>query len=189
MGSSRSPLAEQVTGHGTGAGARPGRGAWRGQGPVVCAVAVGGGAGAAARYGASLLWPTTTGAFPWTTFTVNAVGCAVIGVFLVLITEVWAAHRLVRPFFGTGVLGGFTTFSTYAVDVQRLLDTGHPAAGLACLAATPAVAMAAVWAAVAATRRAIGARETGGAGGGGMTDAGDAVRATGAGDAGGGGVR
>ncbi|OMI34143.1 FluC/FEX family fluoride channel, partial [Streptomyces sparsogenes] len=90
MGSSRSPLAEQVTGHGTGAGARPGRGAWRGQGPVVCAVAVGGGAGAAARYGASLLWPTPTGAFPWTTFMVNAVGCAVIGVFLVLITEVWA---------------------------------------------------------------------------------------------------
>lgn len=198
MGSSRSPLAEQVTGHGTGAGARPGRGAWRGQGPVVCAVAVGGGAGAAARYGASLLWPTPTGAFPWTTFTVNAVGCAVIGVFLVLITEVWAAHRLVRPFFGTGVLGGFTTFSTYAVDVQRLLDAGHPAAGLACLAATPVVAMAVVWAAVAATRRAIGAfgaREPGGAGtggasgAGGVTGAGGAGRVTGAGGAGGGGAR
>ncbi|MEU9789321.1 CrcB family protein [Streptomyces sparsogenes] len=183
MGSSRSPLAEQVTGHGTGSGARPGRGAWRGQGPVVCAVAVGGGAGAAARYGASLLWPTSAGAFPWTTFTVNAVGCAVIGVFLVLITEVWAAHRLVRPFFGTGVLGGFTTFSTYAVDVQRLLDTGHPAAGSACLVATPLVAMAAVWAAVVVTRRAIGAfgaRETGGV---------SAGRATGAGGAGGGGAR
>ncbi|GAA2338234.1 CrcB family protein [Streptomyces cuspidosporus] len=192
MGSSRSPLAEQVTGHGTGAGARPGRGAWRGQGPVVCAVAVGGGAGAAARYGASLLWPTPTGAFPWTTFTVNAVGCAVIGVFLVLITEVWAAHRLVRPFFGTGVLGGFTTFSTYAVDVQRLLDTDHPAAGLACLAATPLVALAAVWAAVVATRRAIGAfgaRETGGAAVGGATGAGGAGQATGAGGAGGGGAR
>ena len=45
-------------------------------------------------------------------------GCAVIGVFMVLITDVWTAHPLVRPFFGTGVLGGFTTFSTYATDVR-----------------------------------------------------------------------
>ncbi|MFD9352984.1 fluoride efflux transporter FluC, partial [Streptomyces diastaticus] len=42
-------------------------------------------------------------------FTVNVVGCAAIGVLMVLITDVWPAHRLVRPFFGTGVLGGFTT--------------------------------------------------------------------------------
>lgn len=92
-------------------------------------VALGGAIGASARYGASLLWPVETGGFPWTTFWVNVVGCAVIGVFMVVITDVWAAHRLVRPFFGTGVLGGFTTFSTYAVDIQRLLDGGVPRPG------------------------------------------------------------
>jgi CrcB protein len=66
---------------------------------------------------------------------------------------VWAAHRLVRPFFGTGVLGGFTTFSTYAVDIQKLVDAGHLRTGLAYLAATLLAALAAVWLAVTAARR------------------------------------
>ncbi|MFD9194696.1 fluoride efflux transporter CrcB [Streptomyces phaeochromogenes] len=127
--------------------------AWRGQGPVVAVVSVGGAIGASARYGASLLWPTHSGGFPWTTFWVNVVGCFVIGAFMVVITEAWAAHRLVRPFFGTGVLGGFTTFSTYAVDIQRLVDTGHPRTALAYLAATLVAALAAVWLAVTAARR------------------------------------
>ncbi|QCX80757.1 camphor resistance protein CrcB [Streptomyces sp. YIM 121038] len=129
-----------------------------GQAPVLAAVAAGGAAGAAARYGAGLLWPTAAAAFPWTTLVVNALGCAVIGVFLVLVTEAWSAHRLVRPFFGTGVLGGFTTFSTYAVDVQRLLGDGHARIALAYLAATPAVALVAVWTAATTTRRVLSGR-------------------------------
>ena len=131
---------------------------WQGQVPVLAVVAAGGALGACARYGAALLWPERAGGFPWTTFWVNVVGCFVIGVFMVVITEVWAAHRLVRPFFGTGVLGGFTTFSTYAVDIQKLLDTGHPHAGLAYLAATLLAALAAVWLAVVTVRRALGRR-------------------------------
>lgn len=126
-----------------------------GQGEIVAAVALGGGIGAGARYGASLLWPTAAGAFPWTTLLVNAIGCAIIGIFMVVITDVWAAHRLVRPFFGTGVLGGFTTFSTYAVDIQHLID-GHDArTGLAYLALTLLVAVASVWTTANLTRRVI----------------------------------
>ncbi|WP_328498173.1 fluoride efflux transporter CrcB [Streptomyces sp. NBC_00414] len=126
---------------------------WRGQGPAVAVVALGGAAGASARYGAALLWPAQAGGFPWTTFWVNVVGCFVIGVFMVLISEVWTPHPLVRPFFGTGVLGGFTTFSTYAVDIQRLMDEGRPRTALAYLAATLVAALAAVWLAVTLTRR------------------------------------
>ncbi|GGZ81936.1 fluoride efflux transporter CrcB [Streptomyces echinoruber] len=126
---------------------------WRAQGPVVAVVALGGAAGASARYAASQVWPVAAGGFPWTTLWVNAVGCAVIGVFMVLVTDVWAAHRLVRPFFGTGVLGGFTTFSTYAVDVHRLVDGGRSRTGLGYLAATPCAALAAVWLAATVTRR------------------------------------
>ncbi|MCX4759563.1 fluoride efflux transporter CrcB [Streptomyces sp. NBC_01275] len=133
----------------------PRRAAGTGQLPVVAAVAVGGGIGAAARYAAALGWPVQSGGFPWTTFWVNIAGCAVIGVFLVLITEALSAHPLVRPFFGTGVLGGFTTFSTYAVDIQRLVDAGRPATALAYLAATLCAALAAVWLAATATRRAL----------------------------------
>lgn len=130
-----------------------------GQAPVVAVVALGGGIGAAARYGASLLWPMQTGGFPWTTFWVNVVGCAVIGVFMVVITDGWAAHRLVRPFFGTGVLGGFTTFSTYTVDIERLVDAGRPGTGLAYLAATLVAALASVGLAVAAARRTLAVRQ------------------------------
>lgn len=127
----------------------------RGQWPIIAAVSVGGGIGASARYGAALLWPTVPGSFPWTTFVVNVIGCGIIGVFMVIITDVWAAHRLVRPFFGTGVLGGFTTFSTYAVDIQRLVDQGHAGTGLAYLAATMLAALAAVWTTANLTRRVI----------------------------------
>ncbi|MER5743020.1 CrcB family protein [Streptomyces sp. NPDC002225] len=123
------------------------------QGPVVAVVAVGGATGACARYGASLLWPTAATGFPWTTLVVNVVGCAVIGAFMVVISEAWSAHRLVRPFFGTGVLGGFTTFSTYAVDIQRLVDGGRVRAGLGYLGLTLLAALTAVSGAVWATRR------------------------------------
>lgn len=127
--------------------------ALRGQAPVVAVVALGGATGACARYGAVLLWPTAPAAFPWTTLAVNALGCAVIGVFMVVITEALSPHRLVRPFFGTGVLGGFTTFSTYAVDIQRLADHGRASLALAYLAATAGAAMLSVWASAALTRR------------------------------------
>lgn len=132
---------------------RPRRGLPEGQLPVLAVVAIGGVIGSCARYGAALVWPTADGAFPWTTLTVNAVGCAVIGAFMVLITEVRPAHRLVRPFFGTGVLGGFTTFSTYTVDVRQLAVGGHPRTALAYLALTLLAALAAVWTTSAATRR------------------------------------
>ncbi len=45
---------------------------------------------------------------------------------MVLITDAWAAHRLVRPFFGTGVLGGFTTFSTFSAQIVLEVDGGEP---------------------------------------------------------------
>jgi CrcB protein len=125
----------------------------RGQAPVVAVVALGGALGATARYAFSLWWPTPPGQFPWATFWTNVIGCAVIGVFMVVITDVWAGHRLVRPFFGTGVLGGYTTFSTYVVDIQKLLDSGHARTGLVYLAATLLAALTAVWLAVTATRR------------------------------------
>ncbi|WP_406200725.1 fluoride efflux transporter CrcB [Kitasatospora sp. NBC_01560] len=125
----------------------------RGQGPAVAVVALGGAVGASARYAAGLLWPDGPADFPWTTLTVNLLGCAVIGVFLVVITEGRPAHPLLRPFFGTGVLGGFTTFSTYAVDVRRLLEGGRPGPAVAYLGLTLLGALAAVWAAAGLTRR------------------------------------
>lgn len=129
----------------------------RGQGPVVAVVAAGGALGAAARHGAALAWPVADGGFPWPTLTVNALGCAAIGVLMVLVTEWRPTHPLLRPFLGTGVLGGFTTFSTYAVDIERLVDAGRLRTGLAYLALTLLAALAAVWCAATVTRRVLGA--------------------------------
>ncbi|MDG4857408.1 fluoride efflux transporter CrcB [Streptomyces sp. T-3] len=125
----------------------------RGQAPVLGAVAVGGAIGAGARYGASLVWPTPQGTFPWTTLLVNAVGCAAMGILMVVLTEGRPRHPLLKPFFGTGVLGGFTTFSTYAVDIERLTDAQQARTALGYLALTLLTALLAVWAAATATRR------------------------------------
>ncbi|MFK0218452.1 fluoride efflux transporter FluC [Streptomyces vinaceus] len=128
-------------------------------GPVLAAIAAGGALGASARYGVSLVWPAAgPGAFPWTTLWTNVIGCALIGVLMVLISEGGrtAPHPLVRPFVGVGVLGGFTTFSTYAVDFSRLLDAGEAERALAYAGLTVVGALGAVWAGAAATRLATG---------------------------------
>lgn len=149
------PEAESVRVH----PGQPAGSGWRAQAPVVAIVACGGALGATARYALALWWPTPDGGFPWATFLTNVVGCAVMGVFIVIITDVWVAHRLVRPFFGTGVLGGFTTFSTYAVDFQRLAVGGQLGKGAAYLAATLFAALAAVWLGSVATRRVLAGRQ------------------------------
>ncbi|MGK5531470.1 fluoride efflux transporter CrcB [Streptomyces sp. URMC 129] len=121
---------------------------------VPAAVALGGALGSAARYGALRLWPVPAQGFPWTTLAVNATGCALIGILMVTVTEGRRVpHPLVRPFLGTGVLGGFTTFSAYAQDTERLLSAGRHGPALAYAAATLLAALAAVWLAAAATRR------------------------------------
>jgi CrcB protein len=124
----------------------------RGRLDVLAVVAAGGVVGAEARYGAGLLLPHPPDAFPWSTLLVNALGCLLIGVLMVVLTETTAPHRLVRPFLGVGVLGGFTTFSTYAVDVQRLLVAHRAGPALAYLAGTMVAALVAVWLGATTTR-------------------------------------
>jgi len=122
---------------------------------VLAAIAAGGVLGAEARAGIATLLPTGTGGFPVSTLLINATGCLLIGVLMVLVTEAHRGHPLIRPFLGIGVLGGYTTFSGYAVDAQRLLAGGHVATALAALAVTPVLALLAVTVAASATRRAI----------------------------------
>jgi fluoride exporter len=138
-----------------GAGAPPARERqpWvRGQAAVLGVVAVGGVAGACLRYGAFVAWPTPAAGFPTTTFVINTVGCAAMGVLMAVLTAASAPHPLARPFLGTGVLGGFTTFSAYALDGERLLDHGHPVTAIAYLVLTVVAALTAVTFGTATTR-------------------------------------
>ena len=119
---------------------------------VLGVIALGGALGASARYLAGQAWPTPTGSFPLTTLGVNVLGSALIGILMVLVTDVWTTRRLARPFLGTGVLGGFTTFSTWTVDLTRLTTGHHPAVAVVDLVAAPVCALLAVWATASATR-------------------------------------
>jgi fluoride exporter len=122
---------------------------------VLGAIAAGGVLGAEARAGFAALLPTATGGFPVSTLLINVAGCLLIGALMVLVAEAHRGHPLTRPFLGVGVLGGFTTFSGYAVDAQRLLAGGHVATAIVALAATPVLALLAVTVAASVTRRAI----------------------------------
>ena len=60
---------------------------------------------------------------------VNLTGCLLIGVLLAVLLARFPHSPWLRPFLAVGVLGGFTTYSTFAVDVVRLTDGGAPGAG------------------------------------------------------------
>jgi len=120
---------------------------------VALTIAVGGALGALARYAVSTAWPHAPSAFPWATFAINVTGCMLIGGLMSVLTDfAGRPHRLVRPFLGVGVLGGFTTFSTYTVEVEHLIATGHPSLALAYLFGTLATALLAVQIGIVAAR-------------------------------------
>ncbi|MET7375364.1 fluoride efflux transporter FluC [Micromonospora arida] len=111
---------------------------------ILATIAAGGMLGALARAGLQDAAPHPPTGFPWATFGINVSGCLLIGVLMAVLGHLGGGHPLVRPFLGVGVLGGFTTFSTYAVDVQQAMVAGAPGAALANLAATLLGALAAV---------------------------------------------
>ncbi|WP_431908910.1 FluC/FEX family fluoride channel [Amycolatopsis thermoflava] len=123
--------------------------------PVLTAISAGGVLGALARYGFQQVFPHGPGEFAWATFGINVSGCLLIGVLMALITERWPGRRLVRPFLGVGVLGGFTTFSTYVVDIQQALAAGAARTALAYLFATVLAALLGVWTGATLTFRAL----------------------------------
>lgn len=105
-------------------------------------VAVGGALGACARAWLSTAYPDTGTGFPWTTFAIN-----VTGSFLLALLPAFSAvrrHHLLPPMLGTGVLGGFTTLSTYSDQTRRLLADGAPGLATTYALGTLAACLAAV---------------------------------------------
>ncbi len=93
---------------------------------VLAVIALGGMVGASARYGIARWIPTPHDAFPWATFWTNVSGSFVLGALLVLLLERVPPTRLLRPFAATGIIGAYTTMSTYEVETALLLKDGHP---------------------------------------------------------------
>lgn len=100
-------------------------------------VALGGAIGSLARYGTYVasvrLWGP---AIPWGTLIVNVAGCLVMGLLAGAADARLALHPDLRLFLMTGILGGFTTFSAFALDFARLVDAQGALAAGAYLAAS-----------------------------------------------------
>jgi fluoride exporter len=115
---------------------------------ILGVVALGGVIGSLARYGLAEAIPHGPGEFPWATFVTNVLGCFAIGVLLARITP--RSHPLLRPFLGTGILGGFTTFSTFTYETFALLQDGEWLRAFANVAGQVVCGLVALWAGYAA---------------------------------------
>jgi fluoride exporter len=107
-------------------------------------VFVGGGIGAALRHAVNrgaiiLLGPS----FPFGTFFVNVLGSFLMGVLAAVLLARGEGDQSVRLFLGTGILGGFTTFSAFSLDLWLMLARGTavPALGYALLSVVGSLAM------------------------------------------------
>jgi CrcB protein len=122
----RGPAEAELTRTGPAARRRHGRA----QPDVLAVVAVGGMIGATARFKLAEAIPIAPGRFPWATFWANMSGSFVLGFLLILLLERFPPTRYLRPFLATGILGAYTTMSTYLVEVAVLIKDGHAETGL-----------------------------------------------------------
>jgi CrcB protein len=121
---------------------------------VALAIAAGGAIGGTMRHAVSVVVPDGGDGFPWGTFVENVSGALVLAVLVVYLVEVWPPSRYARPFLGTGVLGGYTTFSTFMNEARELLLEGRGLVAFGYVAATLLVGLSATLAGLRLGRRA-----------------------------------
>ena len=92
--------------------------------------AVGGVLGALARWTIAEALPSSPGHWPWGTLLVNLTGCLLLGALFAVLAARFPSATWPRPFLAVGVLGGFTTYSAFAVEVMRLVEAGAVAVAL-----------------------------------------------------------
>jgi fluoride exporter len=122
---------------------------------VLLVVAAGGALGSLARWGIGEVLPWSGDGFPWATFVENVSGGFALGVLMVFLLDVWPPNRYARPFLGIGLLGGYTTMSTYLLETRDLFAGGEAATALAYLFGSLVVGLVAVWLGIGAGRLAV----------------------------------
>jgi CrcB protein len=88
----------------------------------LAAIFAGGAIGGAARTGIVHVAPVHPGTWPWTTFFINVAGCLLLGYLVTRLQERLPITAYRRPLLGTGLCGALTTFSTFQLELVRLLD-------------------------------------------------------------------
>ena len=122
--------------------------------------ALGGAIGALARWALAEAIPASPAGWPWATLLVNLLGCLLLGLLVAALAERAPGSPWVRPFLGVGVLGGFTTYSTFAVDAVLLADGGAVVLAAGYVLASVVGGLLAVVAGLAAGRAATRGRRT-----------------------------
>lgn len=122
------------------------------------AVAVGGALGALARWGVDVAFAVADLSFAYATLCVNVVGCFLMGLLASYVLDHVGERSLWRPFLAVGVLGGFTTFSAFALDVVLVTIEGSVLLGVAYLVASLGGSLVALWAGFEAGRALRGRR-------------------------------
>jgi CrcB protein len=123
----------------------------------VLLVFLGGGLGSAARYGVGVLALRLIGSgVPWGTFVINVLGAFLMGIVAETFALKAGLSQPLRLFLTTGILGGFTTFSTYALETALLQERGELGAALAYALGSLVVGVAALFAGLALVRFLIG---------------------------------
>jgi len=121
--------------------------------PVQLAVAIGGALGALGRYLVDrFIEAREVGVFPWSTFTINVSGCFVVGVLIAAIVDRRHAPAWLRLGLVMGVLGGYTTFSTFGQETLDLIEEGRLPLAVAYAGGTVVLGVAAVFCGVRAGR-------------------------------------
>ena len=114
--------------------------------PVIVGVALRGALGASARYGLDrLIERSSSAVFPVSTFTINITGCFLIGVVSAALVDRHHLPAWLRIGLVVGVIGGYTTFSTFAQETLDLGQIHHAALAAAYVAASIAAGLLAVW--------------------------------------------
>ena len=88
--------------------------------------ALGGALGALARWGIAELLPSSPAGWPWATLLVNLTGCLLLGALFAVLAAHAPDASWPRPFLAVGVLGGYTTYSAFAVETVGLAEAGEP---------------------------------------------------------------
>ncbi len=120
---------------------------------VVGAVAAGGAIGSAARYLVTVLVQRAIGTgFPWWTLSVNVVGSFIMGVLVAAIALRWSICQTGQAFLMIGLLGGFTTFSAFSLDVATLIERNAVLSAGGYVASSVVLSIGALFAGMAMAR-------------------------------------